>query len=175
MTMTILVALGWTLFVLVIIAGLLLDLVGLFGNWLILGAAAAVWLISRFEIFGVWLLLFLLVMAVAGEIIEAVASGYGASRYGGGKGAMVAAVVGCIVGAILGTPWMPLIGTLLGACLGAFIGATAYELAVVRKDLNTSMRTGFGAALGKVAGMLGKLFVGVLMVLAIVVSLFQTL
>ncbi len=171
---TFLIILGWTAFVLVIVAGLLLDLVGLFGNWLILGAAAAVWVISGFEIFGLWLLAILLVLAVAGEVIEAVAAGYGASRFGGGKGAMIAAVIGCIAGAILGTPWMPLVGTLLGACLGAFLAATAYEVAVVRKNLDASVRTGFGAALGKVAGMLGKLAVGVAMVLAIVAALLQT-
>ena len=32
---------GWTVFGVIVIAGLLLDLVGLFGNWLILGAVGA--------------------------------------------------------------------------------------------------------------------------------------
>lgn len=156
---------GWTLFGLAILVGLLLDLVGLFGNWVILCAVSAAWLATGFAHFGGWTIIALLVLALLGEIVEMAASSLGASKFGGGKGAAVAAMIGCIAGAIIGSPMLLIIGTLIGACLGAFIAAAAYELAITRKGVPGSLWTGLGAALGKVAGLMGKMFVGLLMLL----------
>ena len=157
---------GWTLFGVAVATGLVLDLVGLFGNWVILGAVAAAWALTRFAHFTVWTLVILALLALAGEAIEMLASSYGAKRFGGGKGAMVAALVGCLAGAVVGTPWFPLVGTLLGACLGAFLAATAYEFVVVEKAASAALWTGLGAALGKVAGMFAKLLMGLAMLAA---------
>lgn len=156
---------GWTTFGLIILAGLVLDLVGLFGNWLILGAVALAALFTGFEHFGGWTLPILAVMALSGEIIEATAAGLGAAKFGGGRGAIGAAVVGCISGAILGTPIFPIVGTLAGACLGAFFAATLYEYLMSERDVESAMYVGFGAALGKVAGIFMKFFVGIAMLI----------
>ena len=160
---TALVIVGWVVFGVVVLLGLALDLVGLFGNWVILVALGAVWAITGFEHFGIGVMAVLLGLAVLGEVIEAAAAGFGASRFGGSRGAVVSAVLGCIVGAIVGTPWFPIVGTLAGACLGAFVGATAHEVLLMRRDAEAAAWAGFGAALGKVAGMLAKLLVGVVM------------
>ena len=154
------IVVGWILFGLVIVAGVLLNFVGLFGNWLILGAVAIAAALSGFEYFGPYTLGALLVLAILGEVIEAAASGVGAAKFGGGKGSMVASVVGCIVGAIVGTPIFPIIGTIIGACAGAFLGAAGWEYMRQQKDLEGAMKVGFGAALGKVAGLFAKSFVG---------------
>lgn len=164
--MTILAILGWIAFALVILVGIALNLVGLFGNWLILGAVAAAWAISGFTYFGLYTIIALLVLAALGEAIEAVASGYGAAKFGGGKGAIVAAIIGTILGAIVFTPIIPipLIGTVIGACLGAFIGATGWELTRQREEgIEGAVRVGFGAALGKVGGLLAKSITGFIM------------
>ena len=42
---------GWTLFSLAVLVGIALDLVGLFGNWVILGAVLIAWVVSAFERF----------------------------------------------------------------------------------------------------------------------------
>lgn len=152
--------LGWTGFGLAVVAGLLLDLLGLFGNWIILGAIALAWVLTGFEHFGGWCLLLLLALAALGEVLEAVAAGYGAARFGGGKGSVVAALVGCLVGAVVGTPWVPIVGTLIGACLGAFAAAVGYEYLFAEKGSRQALWTGLGAALGKVAGLFAKLAVG---------------
>ena len=68
----ILAILGWTLFGAVVLAGLALDLVGLFGNWVILGAVGAAWAVTGFTHFGVWSLAALAGLAVLGEVIEMV-------------------------------------------------------------------------------------------------------
>lgn len=166
---TLLALLAWTLFGLVIVVGLALDIVGLFGNWLILVAVVIAYIITGYAYFSIPIIVALLVLAAIGEGIEALAASYGARRFGGTKGTMVAALVGTIVGAIVGTP-VPIIGSLIGACLGAFIGAMAYEFVIVEKEMGAAMRSGFGAALGKVLGVFAKLFIGVVMTIIIVVS-----
>lgn len=160
---TLLLVLGWVALALAILAGLVLDLVGLFGNWVILVALGIFWAVSGFEHFG-WLGLGLMLgLAVLGEVIETLAAGMGAAKFGGNRGAVISALLGCIGGAIVGTPLFPLVGTVLGACVGAFGAAFAHELLLMRKDASSAAWTGFGAALGKVGGMLAKLIAGLAM------------
>lgn len=156
---------GWGIFFLVIFIGIILNFLGLFGNWLFLLAIGTVAALSGFEHFGIITLVILLALAIIGEVVEALASGVGAAKFGGGKGAMAASVIGCILGAIIGTPLIPipLIGTLIGACIGAFAGATFYEHKHQEKELEDAMKVGFGAALGKVGGLFAKSFIGFIM------------
>jgi uncharacterized protein YqgC (DUF456 family) len=144
--------------------GLGLDLVGLFGNWIILAAVALAWVATDFDHFGIVGLGFMAGFAVLGEILETALAGYGARKFGGSKGSMVAALVGCLVGAVLGTG-IPIliIGNLIGACLGAFGGAALYEYIKLEKKPGEAMWTGLGAALGKVGGVFAKLFCGMAM------------
>jgi uncharacterized protein YqgC (DUF456 family) len=151
---------GWVVFGIAILAGLLLDVVGLFGNWVILAAIGAVWAVTGFAHFGGWAMLVMLILAVLGEAIEMVAASLGASKFGGSRGAAVAAMLGCIAGAIVGTPMLPVLGTIAGACVGAFLAAAVFETAFMRRNLGGAVRTGFGAALGKIAGLLAKMLVG---------------
>lgn len=157
---TILAITGWSLFGLAIAVGLLLDLVGLFGNWIILGAVAGAWLATGFDHFGILGVALVLACALAGEFLEFILAGYGARKFGGSKGAMVAALVGCLLGAVVGTPWFPIIGTVLGACVGAFAGAAIYEYLQQEKSAGAALRTGFGAALGKIGGLFAKFLCG---------------
>lgn len=160
--MTILVAFGWIVFGVAILVGLALDLLGLFGNWIILAAMLGAWAFSGFTYFGWQGLALMVALAIAGEALETIAAGYGAKKFGGGKGSIVAALAGCILGAILFTPLIPipLVGTLIGACLGAFVGAALYEYIQMEKKVHQALWTGLGAALGKVAGVFAKLAMG---------------
>ena len=166
-----LAVLGWTLFGLAILAALVLDLLGLFGNWIILVAVGAAAAISGFEHFGGYTLVILLVLAILGEVLEAVAAGVGAAKYGGGKGAVGAALVGTLVGAVLGTSLFPILGTIIGACAGAFFFATLDEFLVSNRALDSATRIGFGAALGKIGGLFAKTFVGFAMLLVAFLNL----
>lgn len=157
--------LGWSLFGLAIFVGIMLDIVGLFGNWVILAAVTIAFAVSGFAYFAWWTIAILFVLAVVGEVAEMAAAGYGAAKFGGSKGAMVAAMAGCLVGAVLGTPVFPVVGTILGAAAGAFIAAMVYEMIQHGKGIDDATRVGFGAALGKVAGLFAKTFVGFAMLL----------
>lgn len=135
-------------------------MLGLFGNWIILAALAVLWAVTGFEHFG-WVGAGLIVgLAVLGEVLETLAAGYGASKFGGSRGSIVGALAGCLLGAILLTPVLPIIGTLIGACLGAFAGAAMYEYLQMQRNVDQAVWTGIGAALGRVGGMFAKLFAG---------------
>ena len=157
--------LGWTTFALAIVAGLALDMIGLFGNWIILAALLGLWWLTGFVHFGGWAIAAFVGLAILGEILEVVASAYGASKFGGSRGSAVSAVIGAIAGGIFGTPLLPIVGTLIGACLGAFAAAFAYELLLMRRQAEGAAWAGFGAALGKIAGMFAKALVGILILL----------
>jgi uncharacterized protein YqgC (DUF456 family) len=163
---------GWILFAAALLGGLILSMVGLFGSWIILAAVVIAYAASGFQYFSIWGMAILLALAILGEVLETGASAMGASRFGGSRGGMVAAVVGCIVGAIIGSPFLLIIGAIIGACLGAFIGATLYEFIVMERDAGDAAYTGFGAALGKVAGMLLKFLIALIMVLVLSLDLF---
>ena len=61
-------------------------------------------------------------------------------------------VFGCIVGTITGLFFLP-----LGLLLGPFLGAVIGEIAFAGKDFAASMRSGFGALLGFLFGVVLKL------------------
>jgi len=159
----VLTVIGWICFALAVLVGLALNLVGLFGNWVILAALVVLWMVTGFEHFGPWSLASFTGLALLGEAAEAVAAACGARTFGAGKGAMAAAVVGCVVGAVVGAPWFPVVGMLAGACLGAFGGAVAYQYLVKEKQTHEALRTGLGAAMGMVAGLFAKLLIGLVM------------
>lgn len=154
---------GWTLFGAAIVAGLALNLVGLFGNWIILAALGTLWAATGFMRFTALDLFILLLLAIAGEMLETLLAGYGARKFGGSKGSMVAALVGTLGGAMLGTPIFPIVGTLLGACAGAFAGAALYDYIQHEKSPGDAMWAGTGAAIGKIGGLLAKLICGLIM------------
>jgi uncharacterized protein YqgC (DUF456 family) len=160
MMTTISVTIGWTLFFLALLCGILLDLVGLFGNWIILGAIGILWAATGFVHFGLWSLAGMVALAALGEALEFALAGYGAKRFGGSKGSIWAALIGCLAGSVLGTPFMPVIGTLLGACVGSFAAAALYEYLNQDRQLHAALWTGMGAALGKIGGLFAKLFCG---------------
>lgn len=151
---------------------LLLNLVGLPGNWLMLATAVAAtwWLglpINR------WTLIAVFAIAVIGEIIEFIAGAAGSRKYGGTWKGSLGALAGGIAGAVVGTVVLPLpvIGTLAGAAVGAFIGATAVEISLGRPRAE-AIRAGQGAALGRIMGTVVKFSLGIVMWLALTADTF---
>ncbi len=167
-----LAVLGWSALIIAVLIGIALDLVGLFGNWIIFAAMVIAWIVMGFVPFG-WLGIGLMLgFAVLGEVLETLAAGFGAKKFGGSKGSMLAALVGCLGGAIMFTPLIPipLVGTLIGACIGAFMGAALWEYIKHEKRPNEALWTGLGAALGKVAGLFVKTAAGFAMLIVAVLT-----
>ena len=139
------------------------------GTWvMLLATAAAAWWgwdpIPDERWIGWFTLVSLLVLAVLGEVIEAVAGAMGSRKAGGTRRGALLAIAGGIVGAIAGTFALPIpiVGTLIGASLGAGAGSMLGD-AWAGRGFEQVWAAGKGAAVGKFAGSVGKLGIAVAM------------
>ena len=155
----------WICLMLINAVGVVLTAVNLPGNWLILLATAVVaWWRWEHQSITVSAMLMLLGLAMVGELLELLATTGGARGGGAGKKGMIGALIGSLVGAVLGQILIPipLVGLLIGACLGAAVFAMAIELGAGR-TWRDSGRAATGAAMGRLAGTVAKVVVGVAM------------
>ncbi|MFH1681151.1 MAG: DUF456 domain-containing protein [Candidatus Eisenbacteria bacterium] len=143
----------------VLLAGLLAIPLGLSGNFVLLGAALLVAIVTRFHLIGIAALLVLAALVAVGEILEAVLGSVMTKKYGGTRWGMVGAFVGGIVGAVAGTPLLPVIGTVIGAFAGTALGAFLAELLRGARSEET-VRAGVGALVGKILASAIKLSIG---------------
>jgi uncharacterized protein YqgC (DUF456 family) len=151
---------------------LALDLLGLPGNWLMVGGTLLVaWL--QPGMFGLWTLVTIVALAGAGEVLELFSGVWGAQKGGAGRRGSLGAILGGLLGAILGTFLLPVpvFGSLIGACVGACLGAWILELHGGR-DSWTSLHAGIGAGVGRALGTVVKLSVGILLWLIITIAAF---
>lgn len=170
-----------TLFAVFIVFFWMLNLVGLPGNWLILGLALLWILVGPADYrFSWFVIVALAVLAVLGEAIEFGASVLGTKKLGGStRGAtlsVIGSIAGGIAGAIFGIPFpIPLVGMLIGsvlfAAIGAWIGATLGEK-WVGKTMKKSVQIGGAAFAGRIVGTAGKLALGAAMMVVAIVSPF---
>jgi uncharacterized protein YqgC (DUF456 family) len=151
---------------------LILTLFVLPGNWLIvITTALFAWWQWEHNVFSIYTLIAIAVLAFSGEVVEFFAGAGGAKKAGAGWLGAIAAIFGAITGAVIGTIVLPLFGTILGACLGAGLAATVVELAM-GKTTDASIRSGFGASLGHLIGSTAKLAIGVALWLIVAIAAF---
>jgi uncharacterized protein len=154
----------YILLLLLLVTGLFINILGLPGLWLMVGAAGIYVLITDWQYAGWSMLVALLVLALLAELVEFVAGAAGSKAAGGSKRGMVGAIIGGIIGGIAGTPWLPIIGTIIGACIGSFIGAFVIEL-LIGRGTGLSTRIGWGAAKGRLYGIVAKSAFGLAMLI----------
>lgn len=153
------------------------------GNWFIVGLAALfVWSMdSGTAAQGLnWQAVAVLALiAAGGEVLEFFAGAAGAAKQGGSRRALVLAIIGTIAGSISGAvmglpiPLLgPLIGALAGGAAGAFGGAYLGEMWKHGSEAK-SVSVGKGAAIGRLLGTLGKLLVGLVMIVLLAVRVFS--
>lgn len=156
-----------------------LTLLGLPGNWGLLGIAAMTASFTPeatyFDVSSTTVLL-ALGLATLGEVVEFVAGAAGVNQLGGSrKGsalALAGSVVGTIVGIFVGVP-IPIVGSLIAAVLfgglGAFVGAVAGER-WDGKEWELAIKIGWGALFGKLLGTLLKSICGTIILVLLLVS-----
>lgn len=149
-----------------LIAGVAVTPLGLPGTFIIAVSVLIFDVLTDFEGFNSALIVFLFVLAVLMEILEATLSGYMAKQFGGSKLSIFGAIAGGLIGAIWGTMIFPVIGTLLGAFLGAFIGAFLGEYFLSR-EFDRSLLAGIGAFVGAVGGKTMKTITALAMVVTV--------
>jgi uncharacterized protein YqgC (DUF456 family) len=158
------------------------NFVTLPGNWFVVGLAALFVQVmeSGDAAQGLnWHAVALLaVIAAGGEALEFFAGAAGAAKKGGSRRAVALAIVGTIAGSITGAvmglpiPVLgPLVGALAGGAGGAFAGAYLGEM-WKHGGTNKSVNVGWGAAIGRLFGTLGKLAAGAVMLVVLAVRVF---
>lgn len=169
------------LYILLLGTGGILNLFGLAGNWVVLGASVLHLLVADSESrigYGFGVPLTLLVLALLGEVMEFLAGILGAGKAGGSRRGMVLSMLGGIVGSLfgfsIGNFFFPIVGGIVGifvvAGLGALAGAVLGETWKGR-GFEESMKVGRGAFTGRLLGTLGKTFVGSLMLMIALLAL----
>jgi uncharacterized protein YqgC (DUF456 family) len=156
------------------VAGLALNILGLPGLWLIVLSGIGYAVVTSFLFMGWPGVITLLVLALMGELVEFLAGSAGAKAAGASKRGMAGAVVGGLVGGIVGTPLIPIpvLGTIIGAVAGSFIGASVVEYVILQRTTGHSLRVGYGAAKGRLYGILSKSAIGLVMLLVAAVAAF---
>jgi uncharacterized protein YqgC (DUF456 family) len=169
--------LHWLLYfvmLLLVLVGVVITFITLPGLWLILISAVGYTLLTKFEFIGIKTLVTLLVLALAGEVVELSFSGRGAKRAGAGRRGLWGAIIGGVLGGLLLSLVIPLVfplSTIVGICIGTFAGATLGELSS-GKTLGRSAMIGLSATTGRVMGTIAKGSLGgVMLVIALWVGL----
>lgn len=116
------------------------------GTPLILAAALLHGLVTDFSPIGAGRLLLLAGLTALAFVLEYIASAVGVKKLGGSAWAIIGAVVGAVVGLFFGPP---------GLVIGPIIGAVAGEL-LKSREVEHSLKAGFGALIGIAAAILGR-------------------
>ncbi|MBW8003252.1 MAG: DUF456 domain-containing protein [Planctomycetes bacterium] len=144
------------------------------GNWfMLISTFTLAWWQKDSNIFSIYTLIVITLLACLGEIIEFIAAATGAKKAGASWLGSLCAIIGAVTGAIIGTfiiP-VPVLGTLLGACSGAGLGVLGIEL-LRGKELKETVRYGIGAGIGEFIGITSKFALGILIWLIIAVAAF---
>lgn len=161
---------------------LLVQLILLPGNWLLvlLACIFQVWSLVATDggapLFSWWTIAAGLVLAFLGELAETAMGAAGAKATGARTRGMWGAIIGSVIGGIAGMvlfSFVPIIGSLLGGLGGAAAGAFLMELSYADRGPGRAAMAAVGAAVGRTAGLLMKLSIGVaIWVLFVVAALF---
>jgi len=155
---------GLLLLIIAVLAGWVLTLLSLPGNWVMVAAAAIfAYLAPEGGPDISWTTIAVLGgLALLAEIIEFAAGALGAAKVGGSKRGAVLAALGSMIGAIAGATFgvpIPVIGSVVGAVLFACLGALGGAMLGERwkgRNLGGSWQVGQAAFWGRLIGTLTK-------------------
>lgn len=161
------------IFLLVAVIGLISIILGFPGNFIILADSLFYGWYGDFKSISFQVLIVLALLALFGEVIEFLLGIIGSKRHKSSNIAIIGSIVGGIIGAILGAPFLFGVGALLGAFIGVFVGAFLVEL-FKTKHINQSIKSGWGAFIGRVGGTITKGIIGFVMISITMFSVFRT-
>ena len=163
---------GLTIFILVLLVGFFSILLGLPGTLVILFDVLVYALVTGFDRIGFKILLVLVVISAVAESLEFLLGITWAKRYGTSKRGIVASLIGGVIGALLLTPVFLGLGALIGSFLGALLGAFAVEI-LNQGGLKPAARAGFGALMGRLAGVFAKGLCALAMVIITLMAIYS--
>lgn len=160
---------GLTLFILVLFLGIFSIIFGFPGTVIIFTDVLLYAIITGFTKIGLKILIILAILMIIAEALEFFLGVAGAVRFGASKKGIWASIIGSIIGAMIMTPYLFGLGMVVGAFIGGFFGVLIIEL-IRQQKLRPAFRAGYGAFLGRIAGVFVK---GVLSIAMIVISLIK--
>ena len=163
---------GLTIFILVMLIGFFSILLGLPGTLVILFDVLVYAIVTGFDKIGFGILLALVAFSALAESLEFLFGITWARRYGTSKRGVAASVVGGIIGAVLLTPVFLGLGALIGSFIGAILGAFTVEI-LTQQELKPAARAGFGALMGRLAGLFAKGLCGLAMVIITLLAIYS--
>ncbi len=152
-------ALGRILFLILEASLLLLNAVGLPGNWLLLGLALAYAAFTHFARLGWRALVAMAALALVAEGLEAATGVAYTAKHGATRWGTLGAFLGGLAGAVLAAGLVPPLGSVLGAFAGTFAGAFLLQyLGGRRRD--AALRAGRAAFVGRLVASAVKTLFG---------------
>ncbi len=151
------------------------------GNWILLLCTAlyAYFLPAGYFPRVSWTVVIVIaVLAVIGEVVEFLAGAAGAAKQGGSRWGVFLSLVGAFIGSLTGAillSFIPILGTMIGALLGGALGAFGGAWLGEHNSEKTHderMKIGQGAFMGRILGTVGKLVVGVIMLVLVTLDSF---
>lgn len=154
--------------------GFVLTLLTLPGLWLpLLVALGFQW----FEptMFSWWTIGAAVLLGVAAEALEFVATAAGAAKAGGTKRSAAGAILGTIAGALVGSVLLIFpVGTILGAVVGAGAGAVLLDKTRDQRTWTESTKVGAGAAAARGIALVIKASFSALIALLLIIAAIAT-
>lgn len=146
----------WSVTLILMAVGLIGTVLPIFPGTAIILAAAILhrFMLGAEKSIGWGSLILLVSLTLASYAIDFLAGWLGARRFGATRWGTLGAIAGAIVGLFFGLPGL-LVGPVLGALAGEIFSG---------KQLVKAGRAGWGALLGNLAGILGKLLIALAMV-----------
>lgn len=150
---------GLVLFYILLFVLYVTIFLGIPGGWVAFAAIVVFDIATGFSTVGWVLLAVMLGIALLGEIIESFFGLVYVAQRGATKWGVLGVFVGGLAGAVGGGFVVPFIGSILLGLAGAFAGAVLFEYLYYR-SMDRALQTGFSAFLGKLAAMLVKFALG---------------
>ncbi len=136
----------------IVTASTIANFFGIPGNVLIALGSLFYAVTTGFHQFSLGFVLTIFGVMILFEMLEFILISVSAQRYGSSKWGVVGAIIGGILGAISGAFFTPVLGGIIGSFLGVFWGTFFVEF--VRKGkLSSSLKSAYGAFLGRVGGL----------------------
>jgi hypothetical protein len=151
---------------------LLSTIIGMPGTLLIFLLALIYGWLTQFAALNGRTLLILLAMAVPAELADQLLGIWAARRYGASARGIVGSLIGGILGALLLNGPLPIVGGVIGGFAGAFAGALLVERHV-QGDWESARRAAWGNFVGRAAGIMLKLIIGVVMIVLVWQALYR--
>lgn len=150
------------IFILSLIAGILVNFVGIPGNAVISINSLVYAIIEGFHEISIGFLLLIIAMGIAVEFLEYLSIAFSSQKFGASRKSVWGAIIGGGIGAFSGFFITPVLGSFLGSLAGVILGAVFLEFRI-KGNLSDAFRAGLGAFLGKIGGLSIKMIGSIVM------------